>query len=151
MKNLYQKSVEWLIGAVHGVLAFLLEVVEAALTKFSKINLVHYIAIGTVIVELWFENDLINDAWVYLLTGAMTVILNIWASTTKLVDTGFEKAGWAIWFTALCAIALGGVDLIFADKQYITELFGEHTKIAMMTYLTIMVLFRTGFGNQKVR
>jgi hypothetical protein len=68
----------------------LLEILKAALTKFSAINMTQFVGIGTLIITSWQGANLIDPAMVLLLTSFLTLTLKLWQSSKEMVSTGFN-------------------------------------------------------------
>ena len=147
-QNLWQKFVAWVMNLIKVIIAFIVETIEAALIKFSKINVVQYIGIGTLLLQTYFDKHLISESWLLIGTGVFTAIFNFAASTKPLVDSGFSKLGWTVYFSSAVAIIFGLVDMIFLDNNAVATMFPNNANLAMMIYLAVNIIFRTRFSNQ---
>ena len=127
--------------------AKIIEIVKAAITKFSKINAVQYVGIATLIATTWSEADLINPAYLLMITGAGTLFLYIWQSSKQMVETGFNL-GWTVAVSGLLMATVGFLDT-FMNMTILTDLFGTDSKLVMMAYMALVIIIRTGFTNQK--
>ena len=127
----------------------LLEIIKAALTKFSKINLVQYVGIATLIIQSWQGADLISTSVVLMLTGALTLVLKFQASTTEMVATGFSM-DWTVYWSGLLGLLIGFLDTFITDNGIMTWIAGDSSKLVVMAYMAITIIFRTGFTNQSL-
>ena len=127
----------------------LLEILKAALTKFSKINLVQYVGIATLIIQSWQGADLISTSVVLMLTGALTLVLKFQASTTEMVATGFSM-DWTVYWSGLLGLLIGFLDTFITDNGIMTWIAGDSSKWVVMAYMAITIIFRTGFTNQSL-
>lgn len=127
----------------------IIEIIKAALTKFSMINMTQFIGIATLIVSSWQGANLISASAVLLITSALTLILKLWQSTKELVSTGYQM-DWAVWLSGIGGLVIGFVDSFITDGSIMSWLFGDKANIALMIYMAITIIFRTGFSNQSV-
>ena len=127
----------------------LLEIIKAALTKFSKINFANYAGIALMIFTTWQNADLISASMVLMLTGIVTLILKFSSSTKELVATGFSM-DWTVYLSGLFGAVVGFLDS-FVNTDILSSIFGDFTNIAIMIYMALTVIFRTGFTNQSVK
>ena len=125
----------------------LLEILKAALTKFSAINMTQFVGIGTLIITSWQGANLIDPAMVLLLTSALTLVLKLWQSSKELVSTGFNL-DWAVWVSGLSGIVIGFFDSFISNGAIMSWLFGDKVNMALMVYMALTIIFRTGFSNQ---
>jgi len=127
----------------------IIEIIKAALTKFSMINMTQFIGIATLIVSSWQGANLISASAVLLITSALTLILKLWQSTKELVSTGYQM-DWAVWLSGIGGLVIGFVDSFITDGSIMSWLFGDKANIALMIYMAITIILRTGFSNQSV-
>ena len=127
----------------------IIEIIKAALTKFSMINMTQFIGIATLIVSSWQGANLISASAVLLITSAMTLILKLWQSTKELVSTGYQM-DLAVWLSGIGGLVIGFVDSFITDGSIMSWLFGDKANIALMIYMAITIILRTGFSNQSV-
>ena len=127
----------------------IIEIIKAALTKFSMINMTQFIGIATLIVSSWQGANLISASAVLLITSALTLILKLWQSTKELVSTGYQM-DWAVWLSGIGGLVIGFVDSFITDCSIMSWLFGDKANIALMIYMAITIILRTGFSNQSV-
>lgn len=127
----------------------IIAIIKAALTKFSMINMTQFIGIATLIVSSWQGANLISASAVLLITSAMTLILKLWQSTKELVSTGYQM-DWAVWLSGIGGLVIGFVDSFITDGSIMSWLFGDKANIALMIYMAITIILRTGFSNQSV-
>ena len=125
----------------------LLEILKAALTKFSAINMTQFVGIATLIVSQWQGANLISASMVLLITSALTLVLKLWQSSKELVSTGFNL-DWAVWVSGLSGIVIGFFDSFISNGAIMSWLFGDKVNMALMVYMAITILLRTGFSNQ---
>lgn len=125
----------------------LLEILKAALTKFSKINMVQYVGILTIIATQWQGSDMISMSWLLMITGGLTFILKLWQSSGEMVSSGFSM-DWSVWGLGLLGFAVGFLDTFVPSVDIMTGLFGGNAKLIMMAYMALTVILRTGFSNQ---
>ena len=128
----------------------LLEILKAALTKFSAINMTQFVGIGTLIITSWQGANLIDPAMVLLLTSALTLVLKLWQSSKELVSTGFNL-DWAVWVSGLSGIVIGFFDSFISNGAIMSWLFGDKVNMALMVYMALTIIFRTGFSNQSAQ
>lgn len=126
----------------------LLEILKAALTKFSWINMTQYAAIATLIIQTWQSADLISNGVVLLLTGFITLCLKFWQSSKELVSTGFAQ-DWSVWFMGIGGMVIGFIDSVITDGA-VMELLGPKSTLFVMAYLALTIILRTGFTNQSL-
>lgn len=124
-----------------------IEILKAALTKFSAINMTQYIGIATLIVSSWQGASLISPSMVLLITSALTLILKLWQSSKELVSTGYQM-DWAVWMSSIATMVIGFIDSFISDGAIMTWLFGDKVNAALMVYMALTIIFRTGFTNQ---
>ena len=127
----------------------IIAIIKAALTKFSMINMTQYIGIASLIVASWQGANLISASAVLLITSALTLILKLWQSTKELVSTGYQM-DWAVWLSGIGGLVIGFVDSFITDGSIMSWLFGDKANIALMIYMAITIILRTGFSNQSV-
>lgn len=127
----------------------IIAIIKAALTKFSMINMTQFIGIATLIVSSWQGANLISASAVLLITSALTLILKLWQSTKELVSTGYQ-VDWAVWLSGIGGLVIGFVDSFITDGSIMSWLFGDKANIALMIYMAITIILRTGFSNQSV-
>jgi len=127
----------------------IIAIIKAALTKFSMINMTQFIGIATLIVSSWQGANLISASAVLLITSALTLILKLWQSTKELVSTGYQM-DWAVWLSGIGGLVIGFVDSFITDGSIMSWLFGDKANIALMIYMAITIILRTGFSNQSV-
>jgi len=127
----------------------IIEIIKAALTKFSMINMTQFIGIATLIVSSWQGANLISASAVLLITSALTLILKLWQSTKEIVSTGYQM-DWAVWLSGIGGLVIGFVDSFITDGSIMSWLFGDKANIALMIYMAITIILRTGFSNQSV-
>ncbi len=127
----------------------IIAIIKAALTKFSMINMTQFSGIATLIVSSWQGANLISASAVLLITSALTLILKLWQSTKELVSTGYQM-DWAVWLSGIGGLVIGFVDSFITDGSIMSWLFGDKANIALMIYMAITIILRTGFSNQSV-
>jgi len=127
----------------------IIAIIKAALTKFSMINMTQFIGIATLIVSSWQGANLISASAVLLITSALTLILKLWQSTKELVSTGYQM-DWAVWLSGIGGLVIGFVDSFITDGSIMSWLFGDKANIALMIYMAITIILRTGFSNQSI-
>ena len=127
----------------------LIEIIKAALTKFSKINMANYIGIALMVFTTWQNANLIDASMVMMLTGIATMLLKWFYSTKELVATGFSM-DWMVYASGLFGAVVGFLDT-FMSMEILEGIFGSFTNIAIMIYMALTVIFRTGFTNQSVK
>jgi len=127
----------------------LIAIIKAALSKFSKINMVQYIGMFTLIITAWQQADLIQPSTVILFTGVATLILKAWQSSGELVSTGFNW-DWSLWLMGIVGTVIGLLDTILPNAQILHDLFGNKTNWVVMGYLATTIILRTGFSNQSL-
>ena len=127
----------------------IIAIIKAALTKFSMINMTQFIGIATLIVSSWQGANLISASAMLLITSALTLILKLWQSTKELVSTGYQM-DWAVWLSGIGGLVIGFVDSFITDGSIMSWLFGDKANIALMIYMAITIILRTGFSNQSV-
>lgn len=127
----------------------IIAIIKAAITKFSMINMTQFIGIATLIVSSWQGANLISASAVLLITSALTLILKLWQSTKELVSTGYQM-DWAVWLSGIGGLVIGFVDSFITDGSIMSWLFGDKANIALMIYMAITIILRTGFSNQSV-
>lgn len=125
----------------------LLKIIKAALSHFSKINMVNYVGIATLIIASWQQANLIEPAVVIMITGALTLILKLWESTKEMVSSGYSL-DWSVWLSGLVALVIGFTDTFITQGDLLMWLFGDHVNIVIMFYLALTIILRTGFTNQ---
>lgn len=128
----------------------LLEILKAALTKFSAINMTQFVGIATLIVSQWQGANLISASMVLLITSALTLVLKIWQSSKEMVSTGFS-IDWAVWGSGLLGMVIGFLDSFVTDGTIVNWLFGDKANAALMVYMALTIIFRTGFSNQSAQ
>ena len=128
----------------------LLEILKAALTKFSAINMTQFVGIGTLIITSWQGANLIDSAMVLLLTSFLTLTLKLWQSSKEMVSTGFNL-DWTVWLSGLGGVVIGFFDSFITNGAIMAWLFGDKVNAALMTYMAITIIFRTGFSNQSAQ
>jgi len=124
-----------------------IEILKAALTKFSAINMTQFVGICTLIITSWQGANLIDSAMVLLLTSALTLILKLWQSSKEMVSTGFNL-DWTVWLSGLGGIVIGFFDSFITNGAIMSWLFGDKVNMALMIYMAITIFLRTGFSNQ---
>lgn len=124
------------------------EILKAAVTKFSMINMAQYITMATIIVGTWTTSNLLTVSESLIITGVITLIYKYWESSKELVQTGFNL-NWTIYLSGLFSVTIGILDTFVADGNFINHLLGSNAKIIIMIYLALTVIFRTGFTNQQ--
>lgn len=124
-----------------------IEILKAALTKFSAINMTQYIGIASLIITSWQGANLISPAVVLLITSALTLILKVWQSSKELVSTGYQM-DWSIWLSGIAGMVIGFIDTFIANGDIMNWLFGDKANAALMVYMAITIIMRTGFSNQ---
>ena len=72
-----------------------------------------------------------------------------WQSTKELVSTGYQM-DWAVWLSGIGGLVIGFVDSFITDGSIMSWLFGDKANIALMIYMAITIILRTGFSNQSV-
>jgi hypothetical protein len=128
----------------------LLEILKAALTKFSAINMTQFVGICTLIITSWQGANLIDSAMVLLLTSALTLILKLWQSSKELVSTGFSL-DWTVWVSGIGGMVIGFFDSFISNGAIMSWLFGDKVNMALMIYMAITIFLRTGFSNQSAQ
>lgn len=123
------------------------EILKAALTKFSAINMTQYVGIASLIITSWQGANLISPAVVLLITSALTLILKLWQSSKELVSTGYQM-DWSIWLSGVAGIVIGFIDTFITNGDIMNWLFGDKANAALMVYMAITIILRTGFSNQ---
>lgn len=126
-----------------------IEILKAALTKFSMINMTQYIGIASLIVASWQGANLISPAAVLLTTSALTLILKLWQSSRELVSTGYAM-DWSVWLSGIAGMVIGFIDTFITNGDIMNWLFGDKANAALMVYMAITIILRTGFSNQTV-
>lgn len=126
-----------------------IEILKAALTKFSMINMTQYIGIASLIVASWQGANLISPAAVLLTTSALTLILKLWQSSRELVSTGYAM-DWSVWLSGIAGMIIGFIDTFITNGDIMNWLFGDKANAALMVYMAITIILRTGFSNQTV-
>ena len=124
-----------------------IEILKAALTKFSMINMTQYIGIASLIVASWQGANLISPAAVLLTTSALTLILKLWQSSRELVSTGYAM-DWSVWLSGIAGMVIGFIDTFITNGDIMNWLFGDKANAALMVYMAITIILRTGFSNQ---
>jgi len=124
-----------------------IEILKAALTKFSMINMTQYIGIASLIVASWQGANLISPAAVLLTTSALTLILKLWQSSRELVSTGYTM-DWSVWLSGIAGMVIGFIDTFITNGDIMNWLFGDKANAALMVYMAITIILRTGFSNQ---
>ena len=124
-----------------------IEILKAALTKFSMINMTQYIGIASLIVTSWQGANLISPALVLLITSALTLILKLWQSSKELVSTGYAM-DWSVWLSGIAGMVIGFIDTFITNGDIMNWLFGDKANAALMVYMAITIILRTGFSNQ---
>lgn len=123
------------------------EILKNAVTKFSMINMAQYITMATIIVGTWTTSNLLTVSESLIVTGVITLIYKYWESSKELVKTGFSL-DWTIYLSGLFSVTIGVLDTFVADGNFINSILGSNSKIIIMVYLALTVIFRTGFSNQ---
>jgi hypothetical protein len=108
-----------------------IEILKAALTKFSAINMTQFVGICTLIITSWQGANLIDSAMVLLLTSALTLILKLWQSSKELVSTGFNL-DWTVWVSGIGGMVIGFFDSFISNGAIMSWLFGD--KVNMSSY-----------------
>ena len=124
-----------------------IEILKAALTKFSMINMTQYIGIASLIITSWQGANLISPAAVLLITSALTLILKLWQSSKELVSTGYAM-DWSVWLSGIAGMVIGFIDTFITNGDIMNWLFGDKANAALMVYMAITIILRTGFSNQ---
>ena len=124
-----------------------IEILKAALTKFSAINMTQYVGIASLIIASWQGANLISPAVVLLITSALTLILKVWQSSKELVSTGYSM-DWSVWLSGIAGMVIGFIDTFIANGEIMNWLFGDKANAALMVYMAITIILRTGFTNQ---
>lgn len=124
-----------------------IEILKAALTKFSMINMTQYIGIASLIIASWQGANLISPAAVLLTTSALTLILKLWQSSKELVSTGYTM-DWSVWLSGIAGMVIGFIDTFITNGDIMNWLFGDKANAALMVYMAITIILRTGFSNQ---
>ena len=124
-----------------------IEILKAALTKFSAINMTQYVGIASLIIASWQGANLISPAVVLLITSALTLILKVWQSSKELVSTGYSM-DWSVWFSGIAGMVIGFIDTFITNGEIMNWLFGNKANAALMVYMAITIILRTGFANQ---
>ena len=125
----------------------LIEILKAALTKFSAINMTQYVGIASLIITSWQGANLISPAVVLLITSALTLILKVWQSSKELVSTGYSM-DWSVWLSGIAGMVIGFIDTFITNGDIMNWLFGDKANAALMVYMAITIILRTGFTNQ---
>lgn len=126
-----------------------IEILKAALTKFSAINMTQYVGIASLIITSWQGANLISPAVVLLITSALTLILKVWQSSKELVSTGYSM-DWSVWLSGIAGMVIGFIDTFITNGEIMNWLFGDKANAALMVYMAITIILRTGFTNQTV-
>jgi hypothetical protein len=124
-----------------------IEILKAALTKFSAINMTQYVGIASLIIASWQGANLISPAVVLLITSALTLILKVWQSSKELVSTGYSM-DWSVWLSGIAGMVIGFIDTFITNGEIMSWLFGDKANAALMVYMAITIILRTGFTNQ---
>jgi len=124
-----------------------IEILKAALTKFSAINMTQYVGIASLIIASWQGANLISPAVVLLITSALTLILKVWQSSKELVSTGYSM-DWSVWLSGIAGMVIGFIDTFITNGEIMNWLFGNKANAALMVYTAITIILRTGFANQ---
>lgn len=124
-----------------------IEILKAALTKFSAINMTQYVGIASLIIASWQGANLISPAVVVLITSALTLILKVWQSSKELVSTGYSM-DWSVWLSGIAGMVIGFIDTFITNGEIMNWLFGDKANAALMVYMAITIILRTGFTNQ---
>ena len=124
-----------------------IEILKAALTKFSAINMTQYVGIASLIITSWQGANLISPAVVLLITSALTLILKVWQSSKELVSTGYSM-DWSVWLSGIAGMVIGFIDTFITNGDIMNWLFGDKANAALMVYMAITIILRTGFTNQ---
>ena len=124
-----------------------IEILKAALTKFSAINMTQYVGIASLIIASWQGANLISPAVVLLITSALTLILKVWQSSKELVSTGYSM-DWSVWLSGIAGMVIGFIDTFITNGEIMSWLFGNKANAALMVYMAITIILRTGFANQ---
>ena len=124
-----------------------IEILKAALTKFSAINMTQYVGIASLIIASWQGANLISPAVVLLITSALTLILKVWQSSKELVSTGYSM-DWSVWLSGIAGMVIGFIDTFITNGEIMSWLFGNKANAALMVYMAITIILRTGFTNQ---
>ncbi len=124
-----------------------IEILKAALTKFSAINMTQYVGIASLIIASWQGANLISPAVVLLITSALTLILKVWQSSKELVSTGYSM-DWSVWLSGIAGMVIGFIDTFITNGEIMNWLFGNKANAALMVYMAITIILRTGFANQ---
>ena len=124
-----------------------IEILKAALTKFSAINMTQYVGIASLIIASWQGANLISPAVVLLITSALTLILKVWQSSKELVSTGYSM-DWSVWLSGIAGMVIGFIDTFITNGEIMNWLFGDKANAALMVYMAITIILRTGFANQ---
>ena len=125
----------------------LIEILKAALTKFSAINMTQYVGIASLIITSWQGANLISPAVVLLITSALTLILKVWQSSKELVSTGYSM-DWSVWLSGIAGMVIGFIDTFITNGDIMNWMFGDKANAALMVYMAITIILRTGFTNQ---
>jgi len=123
------------------------EIIKAAIKKFSKINMVQYVGMATIIMTMWADGGLVNPAFVMAVTGILTLVLKAWQSSQEMVSTGYS-ANWSVWFMGATATIMGILDTWVTNMEIMNFISFGYPKIFMMVYMALTVILRTGFTNQ---
>lgn len=126
-----------------------IEILKAALTKFSAINMTQYVGIASLIITSWQGANLISPVVVLLITSALTLILKVWQSSKELVSTGYSM-DWSVWLSGIAGMVIGFIDTFITNGEIMNWLFGDKANAALMVYMAITIILRTGFTNQTV-
>lgn len=124
-----------------------IEILKAALTKFSAINMTQYVGIASLIIASWQGANLISPAVVLLITSALTLILKVWQSSKELVSTGYSMDR-SVWLSGIAGMVIGFIDTFITNGEIMSWLFGDKANAALMVYMAITIILRTGFTNQ---
>ena len=123
------------------------QIIKAAITKFSKINMVQYVGIATIILTMWADGGFVNPAFVMAVTGILTLILKAWQSSQEMVSTGYQ-ANWSLWLMGALATVMGILDTWVTNMEIINFISFGNPKLFIMSYMALTVIIRTGFTNQ---
>lgn len=123
------------------------EILKAAVTKFSMINIAQYFSIATVIIGTYVSSSLISPSESLIITGVITLIYKYWESSKQLVQTGFNM-DWTIYLSGLISLTIGVLDTFVTQTSVLESIFGEKSRFVIMGYLALTIIFRTGFSNQ---
>jgi Na+/glutamate symporter len=125
----------------------LLEILKAAIARFSKINLTMYLGIATIIIDSWLNANLVTPSFVLFATGVFALILKAWNSSRTLVETGYNF-DWSLTLMGIVAAIVGVLDTWVTDMEIINFISRGRPKAFIMIYLAVAVIIRTGFTNQ---